>query len=419
MNEGQFEGLQKALRMISLIYGPSRDTSYYLIDRVIRNSKLVSLHVQNLVLYNFLYSRLIRLTEETIEFAAIAIQTLPRYYSMVQDVNATMRRFGYDYEGISFPPESLAKTSNGCVSDIQDFYGVLTKVQSYLNTMLDLITGYDKSKNAALLEELQGTLSLMYEVISDLSNRYEHVKGFCLEQFRAAVEDVVTFNRTFQSEAETHSDLDYTFNFTAEAVEVREDEKMINDMIHTYLTIGAMTKQDLQNNLTEELLNDMISRQRALVVKIKFRLSERLRRRMDKARADGYDWYELLIKNADAIQEYMPYRFSEIRTRRLQIWNAPIAVVSIGEEFADNGSSINTYSVNTSSWRRRDFHREKALNAIKSIIDAYFVPINKAIDGYENSLGEMEQDLTSGIKQLRNLLNRLRSEEKLTQEFIK
>ena len=416
----QFEGLEEALRTISLIYGPSRDTSYFLVDRVIRNSKLVSLHTQNLVLYDFFYSGLEELANETLEYVRVAEKTLPRYYDMVQNVSSTMAAFGFTMDLFTFPPERLAKTDNVCVSDFERFYESINEVEQDLEQLvMGLRVVQESAEDRVGTSKTQLNLRGLYVNIDQLSTIYHRVKEQCLEQFQNAVQDVMTLNKTYLEEAKIHVDLDYTFEFDEQAQDVYKDERKLKDAIQTYLVLATITKQELQENLTEELLNDMIARERDLIVKIQFRLTERLRRRVDKARADVYDWYELLVRNADAIQEYMPYRFSEKRTIALNIWKSPIAVVDLGSSHGQGSQAFRyTYKVNTSNWRRRDFHREKSFSTIKKIIDEYFDPINTAIDEFDDELGKIEQTLTTAIKQLRNLFNSLRSEEKLTTAFV-
>ena len=54
--------------------------------------------------------------------------------------------------------------------------------------------------------------------------------------------------------------------------------------------------------MTEDLLNGYIAVERALINKVKIRLSERLRRRMDKARGDIEGWYDKLFVLADELK---------------------------------------------------------------------------------------------------------------------
>ena len=83
----------------------------------------------------------------------------------------------------------------------------------------------------------------------------------------------------------------------------------------------------LQDNLTEDWLNELIATERDFISKVKFRLTERLRRRMDKARADVTDWYLNMVKRATAMIDYMSPNFLEKRISQMGIWKAPSAVV--------------------------------------------------------------------------------------------
>ena len=87
-------------------------------------------------------------------------------------------------------------------------------------------------------------------------------------------------------------------------------------------------------------------------------------------------------------------------------------------EAKDHRAFYFTHTVDTSTWRRRDFHTDLAKKTIDRIIDTYFMPINAAIDEFDDQLGQIEQELTTAIKQLRNLMNDLRDEEKLTTSFV-
>ena len=420
LNLVQFEGLEEALQTISLIYGPSRDTSYFLVDRVIQNSKLVSLHTQNLVLYDFFYSGLEELANETLEYVRVAEKTIPRYYDMVQNVSSTMAAFDFSTDLFTFPPERLAKTDNVCVSNFERFYESINEVEQDLEQLVkDLRVIQESAEDRAGIRKTQLNLRGLYLNIDQLSTIYHRVKEDCFEQFQNAVDDVVELNKTYLEEAKIHVDLDYTFEFDEQAQDVYSDERKLKDAIQKYLVQATITKKELQENLTEELLNDMIARERDLITKIQFRLTERIHTRVNMARVDVYDWYELLVRNADAIQEYMPDTFSEKRTIALNIWKSPIAVVDLRSSHGQGSQAFRyTYKVNTSNWRRQDFHREKSFSTIKKIIDEYFDPINTAIDEFDDELGKIEQTLTTAIKQLRNLFNSLRSEEKLTTGFV-
>ena len=46
MDHVLFDGLEAAMDEILTVYGPSRDTIYFFLDRVILNSKEVSLHLK-------------------------------------------------------------------------------------------------------------------------------------------------------------------------------------------------------------------------------------------------------------------------------------------------------------------------------------------------------------------------------------
>ncbi len=78
MNRVLFLGVNRALESIATVFLPNRDSTYFFLERVIRNCKLVSVHVQSLVTDNYLLPGLEELTNQTIHYCQVAHQHLPR-----------------------------------------------------------------------------------------------------------------------------------------------------------------------------------------------------------------------------------------------------------------------------------------------------------------------------------------------------
>ena len=62
--------------------------------------------------------------------------------------------------------------------------------------------------------------------------------------------------------------------------------------------------------------------------------------------------------------------------------------------------------INTTIWNMSDFVSNKSLKALENIVFQAFDPINKVLDDYDEVLSGMEQDLSTALKQVRNLMSR-------------
>ena len=78
MNRIVFGGLNRAMTQVDIVFGPNKDTMDFFIGRVVRNSKLVSLHVNNLVQYGYRFHGLNELLNDTIQYASVVETSLPR-----------------------------------------------------------------------------------------------------------------------------------------------------------------------------------------------------------------------------------------------------------------------------------------------------------------------------------------------------
>ena len=69
LNEVVFRGLNEAMSKIDVVYGPAKDAMDYFVGRVVRNTKLISLHLSNLVTHNYKFEDLERTIEKQLSLA--------------------------------------------------------------------------------------------------------------------------------------------------------------------------------------------------------------------------------------------------------------------------------------------------------------------------------------------------------------
>ena len=416
-NQRLFEGLDEVMDDLDTVFGPSRDTIYFLIERVIRNAKIITLHARNLVVDRYLYEELEELVATTVDYAEVAVFTLPRYYDMVTNVSLTLSQLGFEPSDFSFLPVILAKSSEFCEHELFLFNNMTHEMYNNLNHLQVILS----TSNFSISDDLKKTRLVLKDLMVNLQvydTEYQDLKDACLEMYYLTVQSIRTFNTTYRSQVEDHINLEYSFDYMEESVEVREDEEKFIEYSDGYLMTGKVSKTELQERLSEELLNDFVSRQRALITKVKFRLTERLRRRVDIARADIIDWYQTLISNAKTMQDYMAVDFMESRSKQMQIWLHPVAVMA---EQANTTTVVlmeKEESLNITYWSQDELLGEEAQRVLEEIINAFFDPINAAIDLYDDELDGMEQDMTSSLKRARNLMTEYRAADEMDDSFV-
>ncbi len=329
MNRVVFRGLNRAMNEIDIVFGPNRDTMEFFIGRVIRNTKIVSLHVNNLVQYDFKYAELESLLTETIQYASVCIKTLPRYYEMLISVPGTMTNLHFDFGKFIFPPLRLAKVGNFCRNEVDLFQNQTIRIHDSLQKLNNDITVWSGGQQQN--DEISLTLKQLYIDIHDYHIRHTKLKEDCLQRFINKVTEIQKFNESYQADINTHTDLAYSFSFD-EAESVLKDQSFFKMYVDNYLYNGNITKFELQDMFTEDLLNEFIAHGRDLVQKIRARLTERLRRRMDKARADITEWYITMVDRAHSMKNYLAINFLEERLRDMTIWKEPRAIVEQGAQ---------------------------------------------------------------------------------------
>ena len=202
-----------------------------------------------------------------------------------------------------------------------------------------------------------------------------------------------------------------------EAESVIEDADRFDQFILEYLTKGSIPKGVFTGqNITDDLMNDSIQRARSLISKIKFRVTERLRRRMDKARADVIDWYESAIVYAQILTRFMPENFMEERLKLMWIWKDPIAVPK--NRHPCHCPMQYHYTNKTEGWAFADFLSNKTIAVAREIINNFFDPINERLKPVRLVLDEFEISLSNQIKRMRSLIGTLREQDTEGPNFV-
>ena len=343
MNRIVFRGLNRAMAQVDIVFGPNKDTMDFFIGRVVRNSKLVSLHVNNLVQYSYKYDALDVLLEDTIQYASVVEISLPRYYAMVTNVPETMKKLGFDFDVFIFPPQRLAEESDHCQTEVTKFTNDTTDIREDLSDILGKLKISGSSANGV---DVGTTLKNLYIKLHQYESHFELLKDNCFDQFIDAVKEVRDFNESYQEEVDVHINIEYTFDFEDESKDVMKEHTEFDQFVVQYLELSNISKSVLQDNLTEDWLNELIATERDFISKVKFRLTERLRRRMDKARADVTDWYLNMVKRATAMTDYMSPNFLQKRISQMGIWKAPSAVVFETDQLNNTCKNVNLKCLN-------------------------------------------------------------------------
>ena len=232
MNRLVFRGLNRAMTQVDIVFSPNKDTMDFFIGRVVRNSKLVSLHVNNLVQYGYKYDGINVLLEDTIQYASVVETSLLRYYAMVTDVPETMKRLGFDFDVFIFPPQRLAEESDKCQREVEKFTNDTTDIREDLSDILGKLRIWGSSANDV---DVGTTLKNLYIKLHQYESRFELLKDNCFDQFVDAVKEVREFNESYQEEVDVHTDIEYTFHFEDESKDVIGEHAEFNQFVVQYL----------------------------------------------------------------------------------------------------------------------------------------------------------------------------------------
>ena len=73
---------------------------------------------------------------------------------------------------------------------------------------------------------------------------------------------------------------------------------------------------------------------------------------------------------------------------------------------------------NIDNWTLSDFLSDKSKQAVKDLLQRAFRPINKVLDKYDKELTDMEQHLTTALKQVRNLMIAYRAQDNMDERYV-
>ena len=324
LNEVVFRGLNEAMSKIDVVYGPAKDAMDYFVGRVVRNTKLISLHLSNLVTHDYKFEDLEGIIEKTVEFGSATAKSLPRYYSMVTDVPETMKELGFDFDSLIFPPQRLAHESDNCSREVDTFVNGTHNAMTDLNLTLNIINSWDSGSKDL---NLKATLNYLFENLFEYESNFELLKDNCFDEFIDTVNEIREFFKSHMEEVKEDTDIEYSFNFDEETEDIYKEKATFYGYVDQYLHRSNMSKFTLQEVLTEDWLNDVIDTQVNFMEKVKIRLTESLLKKLDEARVDLTGWYEDLIRRASAMRQFMSPNFFEKRLSQMNIWKAPMAQV--------------------------------------------------------------------------------------------
>ena len=417
MDNVLFDGLEAAMHEILTVYGPSRDTIYFFLDRVILNSKEVSLHLKSLLLHDHLADNLKDLVNITRFYAEEVIETLPTYYKTVSDTSATLEGIDWETHNLSFLPKNLAKKTEKCNQELELFVNLTWNIDFFLEEVLHDMELYSQGHRELNLKRI---LRDLYLKISEYEDHYVYFKTECLEQFINSVNKLVEFNDTYHEVLKVHTHLEYVFDFEEESLSVKNDYLLLKEKTEAYLTHANTTKVAVQYNLTDLLTSDMIARASELLTKIKFRLIERFREQLDVIRLDFTDWYTIVQHRAIEFQEYVSDHYMEYRARDMRLWRSPTAITPDDHEHKRiNGKPFYYKDTPLSqNWTTAEFLHEVSLKATHDIIEDFLKPINGVLNHYEEILSHFERELDTSLKELQAWMRYLRSEDENSQKFV-
>ena len=324
MDKVVFRGLDEAMTQVDIIIGPHRNTMNVIVKRMVTNTELVSLHVGNFIQYDFKHDDLDDLLKTSIRDISIVEETLPIYYNIVLDIPQTMKRLNFDYNAFSFTPQRLARQSEKCHNDVYQFTNDTRKIKSNLTSLLEKWKTWNSSTNDADVKTILKNLDVN---LHKYETRFELLKENCFDNFTDAVQEIRKLNESHQEQVDVFTDIEYTFNFAEESQDIKTEERSFEWLLIQFLKLGNMTKNELEENLTEDGMDERITTIDNFINKVKFRLTERLRMGLDKARDDITDWYKDVLVKVAHMTEFMSPNFLEERLSQMDIWKSPVVML--------------------------------------------------------------------------------------------
>ena len=74
--------------------------------------------------------------------------------------------------------------------------------------------------------------------------------------------------------------------------------------------------------------------------------------------------------------------------------------------------------MNTSEWNLPDFVSPRSLQIIEDILLRTFAPINEVLDAFDEELTNIEQDLSTALNQVKNLMITYRTQDEMDERFV-
>ena len=99
----------------------------------------------------------------------------------------------------------------------------------------------------------------------------------------------------------------------------------------------------------------------------------------------------------------------------MNIWDSPQAVIK-----GQNATRLvdKTYYYNFTDWTLETYFTQRGLKRVENILDHFFDPITTEIDAYDDGLTKMEQQMTTALKQLRNLMVEYTIRDAIDDKFV-
>ena len=73
---------------------------------------------------------------------------------------------------------------------------------------------------------------------------------------------------------------------------------------------------------------------------------------------------------------------------------------------------------NTTEWNLPDFVSPRSLQIIEDILLKTFDPINEVLDDFDEELTNIEQDLSTALNQVKNLMITYRTQDEMDERFV-
>ena len=226
------------------------------------------------------------MAKTSIHNTSIVEETLSRYYNIILDMPKTMKGLDFDYNSFSFTPQRLSRQSEQCQNDVYLFTNDTREIKRDLTSLLEKWKTWNSSTNDTDVKIILKNLDVN---LHKYETRFDLLKENCFNNFTDAVQEIRKLNESHQEQVDIFTDIEYTFNFTEESHEITTEEKSFEWLLVHLLNVGNITKIKIGENLTEDGIDERITTVNNFINKVNFRLTQRLRVGLDKARDDITD----------------------------------------------------------------------------------------------------------------------------------